>query len=503
MVLALSASTVLAAPGDTLYLDDFERDTGIAPWTTSDATLTGINTDTSETGTRSLYVNGGAVATTSEVIDTSAVPIRLDMWIRRGSDAFSEDPDTEAEGLYVEYLDDTATWIEIDYYPGNGTAGEIINLSEVLPSRASHSGFQVRVRMTNGSGTPWDFWHIDNVEIIEESAFAPTPPPFSIDDCEYFDDSLVNWTVTATTGEAGTNNDTFNAASSDPNASTPAMYLSEGAVTVTSDLINTNYGGFSSISMWVQRGSDAFSENPENGENLTVEYFDSSLGWVTLETFPGGGTQGEQFNRVYGVPTTAQHENFQLRFSQNTGSGNNFDYWHVDDVCLESIPFPRLGIQKTSSTQWDPINLYSQPKAIPGSIVIYEITLSNTGDDSPDPSAVTIEDMFDTGFDIYLGDYATNDTVPYTAGQPVDFEDGPVYGDASSNLSLNFVSLGDGGDDIEFLNNLGNVITPSPDTSGYDSNVRGIRVTPSGTMNFDASGATTPSFKIYYRGTIN
>lgn len=68
---------------------------------------------------------GGAeslvVEVVSSVIDTSNPAfLALSLWIRRRSDAFSEDPDG-SENLVVEYLDHTGTWTALETFSGTST----------------------------------------------------------------------------------------------------------------------------------------------------------------------------------------------------------------------------------------------------------------------------------------------------------------------------------------------------------------------------------------------
>jgi hypothetical protein len=95
-------------------------------------------------------------------------------------------------------------------------------------------------------------------------------------------------------------------------------------------------GGYSetSVSYWIQRGDDSFSEDPDPGEDLVVEYLNNGAVWVILDTFTGSGTPGEIFHAWHNLPADALHDNFQIRFGQLDGSGSDFDYWHIDDVCV-------------------------------------------------------------------------------------------------------------------------------------------------------------------------
>jgi hypothetical protein len=104
-------------------------------------------------------------------------------------------------------------------------------------------------------------------------------------------------------------------------------------VTVTSNNFNTAVPA-ADLSIWIRRGDDSFSENPDAGEDLVIQYLDSFNNWTFLETFPGNGTPGEIITRTYSLPGAALHNNFAIRLIVTGGSGNDFDYWHVDDVVV-------------------------------------------------------------------------------------------------------------------------------------------------------------------------
>ncbi len=111
------------------------------------------------------------------------------------------------------------------------------------------------------------------------------------------------------------------------------MRLRWNTVTATSIAIDMDQP-LAALEVWIRRGANAFSDRPEGNENLVLEYLDDSNNWVTLETFSGGGPQGEIFDRSYALPANALHDSFRVRFRLLNGSGQDFDYWHVDDVCL-------------------------------------------------------------------------------------------------------------------------------------------------------------------------
>jgi uncharacterized membrane protein len=111
-----------------------------------------------------------------------------------------------------------------------------------------------------------------------------------------------------------------------------SMYTSADVVSVTSIPIDLSALPSAEFRCWVQRGSDTFSEDPDTGENLIIEYLDNNDNWIQLDSYTGSGTAGEVYTPLHTLPADALHSKFQLRFRQTGGSGFDMDYWHIDDV---------------------------------------------------------------------------------------------------------------------------------------------------------------------------
>ncbi len=323
----LPLQAALAAPGDVLFNDDFEG--GFANWTSSGPGDASIGNETANSGSNSMRLRWDTVTATSTTINAAVPAAELSVWIRRGADAFSEDPDS-GEDLSVEFFDG-ATWNTLEVFPGVDTDGEILTRTYFLPPTALHAGLQIRFQLASGSGADFDYWHVDDVVVTE----ATPTPPLIVGSCDTFENGLGNWTVTDSS-RAGISAVTAN-------SPTQSLFTRHGVVTATSVAVDTS--AISSaliVEMWVRRGDDAFSENPEAGEDLVVEYFNNASTWVGIETFPGNGAPGEIFNRSYTLPADALHAGFRIRVRQTGGSGVDWDYWHMDDVCLSSAPEPVL-----------------------------------------------------------------------------------------------------------------------------------------------------------------
>jgi len=480
-----------AAPGDILLQDNFDDGAGcstLAPtWTVSDSNLAATSIQTSQSGSCSAFTRGGVVTITGPVIDLSgAIGATLTAWLRQGLDSFSEDIDA-GEDFVFEYLDASSIWVPIETLLGAGPNGEVTNVSLDLPAGALHSGFQLRFRQTGGSGGPpanggigFDYWHIDDVLLLETGTAPPPelPSGLGVGLCERFESGFGNWTTTNAT-RSGVNSDTFQSASN-------SMFLRHNTVTSTS--IAFDSADLGEIEVWVRRGSDAFSENPDNGENLTLQYLNASNVWTSLETFLGNGAQGEIFTRTYAMPESALHANFQVRASLNGASGSDFDYWHVDDICFNRAQ-PDFTVAKSVEIERDPINDETNPLGIPGAWAIYAIQVTNSGRGSADAGTIAIGDVIDPQTSLFTGNF--NGT-----GSPFEFVDGT--GANSSGLSLNFTTLGDASDGVTFQNGSGTIITPNGD---FDPAVARFDLQFDGAMA-GAVGGANPSFTIRYRVLI-
>ncbi len=149
-------------------------------------------------------------------------------------------------------------------------------------------------------------------------------------------------------------------------------------------------------------------------------------------------------------------------------------------------PFADLSVAKVSSIASDPVNGAVQPRRIPGALVDYLITISNSGVSPADDGSVVITD---DGPDNAKICFDTNGS-----GQPLVFLDGSP----SSGLELGYVALGDAGDSLAFSNDNGTSWTyvPVPDSDGCDANVTHFRLTPLGQFRAGSSFALRSSYII-------
>jgi uncharacterized repeat protein (TIGR01451 family) len=148
---------------------------------------------------------------------------------------------------------------------------------------------------------------------------------------------------------------------------------------------------------------------------------------------------------------------------------------------------PSLTIVKSSSVLSDPANGTSNPKRIPGSVVLYTVSLTNSGTGTVDGSTLVITDALPANTSACVSTLCGNPIVDFINGSPV------------SGLTFNYAS------NVTYSNTAGGgppyTYTPVPDATGFDANVKGIRIAPTGTMN--GTGGGNPSFTVQFRVRVN
>ncbi|MFE8072910.1 hypothetical protein QQM79_17765 [Marinobacteraceae bacterium S3BR75-40.1] len=254
-------------------------------------------------------------------------------------------------------------------------------------------------------GRDWNIG-IDNVNFDQQAVV--TGPTYcdgvSAIFCDDFERANLgaDWSVGNEGGTAGISTQTAQ-------SPTHSMFTSEDTVSVTSKAFDLS--GYQSVdlSYWWRRGDDSFSENPEPNEDLEIEYLDSGGTWQTIESLPGSGINGEIGTTNFSLPPDALHSNFRIRFRQTRGSGNNFDYWHIDDVVLTGIatanqPFMmESGTVEANAGATTSISFQQTYPAPPAVFVLGD-------NNNPEPSAVRVSQVTTTGFTLFPAEAPSNYT---------------------------------------------------------------------------------------------
>jgi uncharacterized repeat protein (TIGR01451 family) len=147
---------------------------------------------------------------------------------------------------------------------------------------------------------------------------------------------------------------------------------------------------------------------------------------------------------------------------------------------------PTLAVSKTSTVTSDPFNGGTNPKRVPGSVVSYVVTVTNSGPGTVDGSTLVITDPVPANTALCVSTICSNPVVQFVDGTPAS---GLTF-NAATNVS--YSSAPGGGAPFTY--------TPVPDSQGFDAAVTGIRITTSGTMA--AAGSGNPSFSVRFRARV-
>lgn len=142
-------------------------------------------------------------------------------------------------------------------------------------------------------------------------------------------------------------------------------------------------------------------------------------------------------------------------------------------VCtITNTRAPPITVSKAAFPIYDPVNITTNPKFLPGGALQYLVTISNPGP-AITTNTLVIVDPLPATLRMFVGNI--NGT-----GRPVVFSDGST----SSTLTFTYTSLSSTTDDVDFSNNGGVswTYTPVPDGQSYDAAVTHVRIKPKGSM---------------------
>ncbi len=153
-------------------------------------------------------------------------------------------------------------------------------------------------------------------------------------------------------------------------------------------------------------------------------------------------------------------------------------------------PQPGLAIAKSVVVHSDPMNAGSNPKAIPGALMTYTITVLNSGSGPVDNGTTVITDRFPANAAMFVGD------INGAGFGPVLFSQGST----SSGLNYTFAALGSGADDVDFSNDSGATwsYVPTPGVDGCDPLVTHLRINPKGRF-VGTAAPPNPGFSLNFR----
>lgn len=179
--------------------------------------------------------------------------------------------------------------------------------------------------------------------------------------------------------------------------------------------------------------------------------------------------------------------------SQNDPTAGN------DSASVDIVPDgqPDLLLMKTQYTFDDPVlgdpdgdpdTPTPNAKSIPGATKVYTMTVINSGPGSVDADSIVLTDAIPDRLVLRVADFDSGTTGPI------------AYDPGTSGLAatLNFVSLSDLNDDVQFSTDGSNFdYVPTPDPLGLDASVTHLRINPKGAMA-GASGSNV-SFSVSFK----
>lgn len=252
-------------------------------------------------------------------------------------------------------------------------------------------------------------------------------------------------------------------------------------------VVKQTLGGTGSFSFSGSNGIGNFSldtagANPQTSATFALTTAGSAT--TLSETIPAGWS-------LDGAACTDGATTFgNLSGATLTIPGANLGY-NQEVVCTftNTRLLPSLTFLKTSLVERDPLNLTSNPKAIPGADVLYNLQVANFGPGSVDAGSLLITDPIPANTRLFVGDLGQGGPVVFTDGDA----DSGFPGPPPLPFSLSYSSRGDCGT----FN-----YTPLADTDGFDGNVCRLRIQMNGAMN-GAVVPTTPDFHLLFRVRID
>ena len=142
-------------------------------------------------------------------------------------------------------------------------------------------------------------------------------------------------------------------------------------------------------------------------------------------------------------------------------------------VCtITNTRAPPVTVSKVAFPIYDPVNITTNPKFVPGGALQYRLTIANPGP-ALTTNTLVIVDPLPANLRMFVGNISGS-------GKPVVFTEGSP----ASTLTFTYTNLSSTTDDVDFSNNGGTSWTyvPVPDGQNYDAAVTNIRIRPKGSM---------------------
>ncbi len=217
------------------------------------------------------------------------------------------------------------------------------------------------------------------------------------------------------------------------------------------------------------------------GASVTPTLTNGNANYVTGNTAIGDGASDTNSNAGNLTVTFTQAvRTIVITYGNHTTAPTNPGQQGIalHDIVL-CRPYTTLDVTKLSSVISDPVNNATNPKAIPGALVEYLITVSNTGSEATDTGTVVVTDDAPVDAKMCVADLGASGSGPviFSSGSP------------ASGLTYTYAALGNAGDDLQFSSDNGaswNYV-PTADGDGCDTAITDFRITPSGAFSAASS----------------
>ncbi|MFB6075846.1 MAG: VWA domain-containing protein [Candidatus Aenigmatarchaeota archaeon] len=417
-----------------LFEDNYERTLLGSNWsisTGSEGDEIDINSICGATlGSNSVSLRWNSGTLVSDInLEEGQYVTKINYDFKQGGDSGGCENPEDGDDVYVEYLDSNSEWQELKMHDGGDSdppEGSWRHYSFNTPSDGLHDNFKMRFRYTGGSGSDYDYWALDNftftvseghkVNEINKSILNDGKNVVAVklknlnesetyswktdSNSEWNDGSFVN--TTTHDGELklegigslyydGFEDGNFNGWSCSRSCGVSSNcaeigsyvgYINGESGSAYSPEIDLSQLNNANISYWIKKGLDVCSEDPDGWEDLYAEYYNEDGDWIQLDFFDCSSiADGSSQNVEHQLPSDALHSNFKIRFRLRSGSGNDYDYWHFDEVKVEGASQEKISGSYMSKTfdagqnvSWIDSNI---SKTIPMD-TIYSINYSDT-----------------------------------------------------------------------------------------------------------------------------
>jgi uncharacterized repeat protein (TIGR01451 family) len=196
---------------------------------------------------------------------------------------------------------------------------------------------------------------------------------------------------------------------------------------------------------------------------------------MSLVADSGLGNATRTYEYAYALPSNATTGYWTASVTGHEGTENTVT--HTANAAFDvEVLTPNLLVLKSVTAVSDPVEGTTNPKAMPGATMQYQIIVTNNGNGPPDSNSLIVTDPLPTDTKFVPG------SVAFLDGSP------------TSGLTLVPAN-------VTYFNSSNISITPADDGSGADPNVTKLQIAPQGIMAAK-TGATAPSFSVVFNVII-